>query len=493
MQTIALVLAAGQGTRMKSKKPKVIHDIMGIPMVELVIDAARQAGCNETIVITGHEAQQVEAVLPAGVHVVHQEQRIGTANAVMVAADKVAELTGNTGRVPQTDPNNGVLVVLSGDVPLLTASTIQQLVTTCVETNSAMTVLTAVLPDATGYGRIVRDEESGEVLRIVEHKDATTDELAIKEINTGIYCFALDNLFERLTLINNDNAQGEYYLTDILALLKAAGQRVTALAVENPDEVGGVNSRVQLAEATALMQERINRAHMVAGVTIVSPQTTWISPRVTIEPDVKILPNTHLMGTTYIASDAVIGPDTRIVSSDIGAGSVIDSSVVLESTIRANVSVGPRSYIRPKCTVEDGAKVGTSVEIKGAHIGKGSKVPHLSYVGDAEIGENCNLGAGTITCNYDGYHKSQTVIGDNVFIGSDTMLVAPVHIGTGAVVGAGSVITKDVPADALALERSEQITKEQWAARHRALHDSSAPTSQPTTNQPTKEASENNG
>ncbi len=487
MQTIALVLAAGQGTRMKSHKPKVIHEIMGIPMVELVIDAARQAGCNETIVITGHEAEQVEAVLPAGVHVVRQEQRIGTANAVAVAADTVAELTGRADKASETDPQNGVLVVLSGDVPLLAANTIEKLVRTCVESKSAMTVLTAVLPDASGYGRIIRDAETGEVLRIIEHKDATDQERAIKEINTGIYCFALDNLFTRLALIDNNNAQGEYYLTDILALLKAAGQRVTALAVENPEEVGGVNSRVQLADATALMQQRINRAHMIAGVTITSPQTTWISPRVNIEADVTVLPNSHILGTSYIASDVVIGPDTRIVNSDIGAGSVIDSSIVLDSTIRSNVSVGPRSYIRPKCLIEDGAKVGTSVEIKGTHIGKGSKVPHLSYVGDAEIGTNCNLGAGTITCNYDGFHKSHTVLGDDVFVGSDSMLVAPVHIGSGAVIGAGSVITHDVPADALALERSEQTIKEGWAARHRAQHDT---THQFTTRE---EASQNNG
>lgn len=487
MQTIALVLAAGQGTRMKSQKPKVIHEILGIPMVELVIDAARQAGCNETVVITGHEAEQVEAVLPAGVHVVRQQQRIGTANAVAVAAEKVAELTGRADKAAETDPHNGVLVVLSGDVPLLAANTIEKLVHTCVDTNSAMTVLTAVLPDANGYGRIIRDSETGEVLRIIEHKDATDAERAINEINTGIYCFALDNLFTRLALIDNNNAQGEYYLTDILALLKAAGQRVTAMAVENPDEVGGVNSRVQLADATALMQQRINRAHMIAGVTIVSPQTTWISPRVNLEPDVTVLPNTHILGTSYIASDAIIGPDTRIENSDIGVGSTIDSSIVLESTIRSNVSVGPRSYIRPKCLVEDGAKVGTSVEIKGTHIGRGSKVPHLSYVGDAEIGTNCNLGAGTITCNYDGYHKSRTILGDDVFVGSDSMLVAPVTIGSGAVIGAGSVITHEVPADALALERSEQIIKEGWAARNRAQHDT---THQFTTRE---EASQNNG
>ena len=487
MQTIALVLAAGQGTRMKSHKPKVIHEIMGIPMVELVIDAARQAGCNETIVVTGHESQQVEAILPAGVHVVHQEQRIGTANAVSVAAEKVSELTGRPDQAATTDPTQGVLVVLSGDVPLLSARTIEKLIRHCIDTQSAMTVLTAILPDATGYGRIIRDEQTGDVLRIVEHKDATPEELAVKEINTGIYCFALDNLFTRLGRIDNNNAQGEYYLTDILALLKADEQRVTALAVENPDEVGGVNSRVQLSEATALLQQRINTAHMVGGVTIVSPQTTWISPRVAIEQDVTIYPNTHLMGTTYIASGAVIGPDTRITNSDIGACSVIDSSIVLDSTIRTHVNVGPRAYIRPHCNVDDGAKVGTSVEIKGTHIGKGSKVPHLSYVGDAEIGTQCNLGAGTITCNYDGYHKSQTTLGDNVFVGSDTMLVAPVKVGSGAVIGAGSVIAHDVPADALALERSEQITKEGWAARHRAQHDN---TSHTTTRE---EASQNNG
>lgn len=474
MESIALVLAAGQGTRMKSKKPKVIHEVLGKPMVNLVIDAAREAGCTRTIVVTGHEAEQVEALLPPDVDVVRQEQRIGTANAVAVAQDQALSHAHMARECATTNPQNGVLVVLSGDVPLLRSETIAHLIEHTIATQSAMTVLTAVLPDASGYGRIVRDAQTGEVARIVEHKDATPQERELKEINTGIYCFALENLFSRLARIGNDNAQGEYYLTDILALLKSDGQRVTALAVEDATEVGGVNSRVQLAQATTLLQERINTAHMVNGVTIVSPQTTWIAPGVTLEPDTTILPNCHLDGATEVATNAIIGPDTRLTDATVDEGALVDSSVVIESHIGAKAQVGPRAYLRPGCVIGQEAKVGTSVEMKKTILGKGSKVPHLSYIGDTTIGVGCNLGAGTITCNYDGYHKSKTVIGDDVFIGSDTMLVAPVTIGSGALIGAGSVITQDVPADAIAVERSEQKIIDEGAKRYRARHTDNA-------------------
>jgi len=467
MQTIAVILAAGLGSRMKSKRPKVIHEILGIPMVECVIDAAAQAGCDETIVITGHQAEQVEAALPSNVHPVRQEHRIGTANAVGVAKAMVEGLANRPLDSATTDPADGMLVVLSGDVPLLRADTIKKLMNHCEETRSAMTVLTAILPDATGYGRIVRSE-SGEVERIVEHKDATEQERSIDEVNTGIYCFALDNLFSRLDRIDNDNAQGEYYLTDILALLLEDGQRVTALPVLDPTEVVGVNTRVQLAEATAIMQGRVNTALMDAGVTIVSPQTTWISPACTFGIDVMILPNTHIFGASHVEEDAILGPDARIVDSTVGKGARIDSSIVIGSIVGEATDIGPRSYLRPGCVLEAHTKVGTSVELKATHLGRGSKIPHLSYVGDADIGENCNLGAGSITCNYDGYTKSKTIIGDNVFIGSDTMLIAPVTIGNGATIGASSAITKDVPENALALERNEQIIIADWAARRRS-------------------------
>ncbi|MBK5211420.1 MAG: bifunctional UDP-N-acetylglucosamine diphosphorylase/glucosamine-1-phosphate N-acetyltransferase GlmU [Coriobacteriia bacterium] len=466
MPTIALILAAGQGTRMKSKTPKVIHKILGIPLVEFVIDAAQEAQCEDIVVITGHQAEEVEAVLPARVHAVRQAQRIGTANAVGVSKKIVEKLAGRSLMADSTDPDNGILVVLSGDVPLLNAQTIEELIKHCKKTHSAMTVLTAILPDSNGYGRIVRNE-AGDVERIVEDKDASEKERSIKEINTGIYCFALDNLYDRLDRIDNDNAQGEYYLTDILALLLADGERVTALPVKEPAEVGGVNTRVQLAQATALMQERINTRLMTAGVTMVSPATTWISPRAVIAADTEILPNTHILGASSIGEDCIIGPDTRIIDSTVEKGARIDSSIILASTVGEAANIGPRAYLRPGCVLEADTKVGTSVELKATHLGRGSKIPHLSYVGDADIGENCNLGAGTITCNYDGYTKSKTIIGDNVFIGSDTMLIAPVTIGDGATIGASSAITKDVPENALALERNEQKIIKDWAARRR--------------------------
>lgn len=468
MTTVALILAAGEGTRMKSKTPKVLHKVLGTSMVELVIRAAEDAGCTHTIVVTGHEAETVNAALPSGVHTVFQAERIGTANAVEVAKSKIEELLGRSlEHEDGTSPDRGMLVVLSGDTPLVQASTIKSLIDHTRKSGAAATILTAQEKDPFGYGRIIRDEK-GAFARIVEEKDATKEEREVSETNTGTYCFALDNLFERLLKISNDNAQGEYYLPDVFQILLGEGLVVETLLADTPEEVAGVNSREQLAIAAQNMQTRINSAHMAAGVGIADPRVTWISPRAVIEQDVTILPNTHICGRSVIKSGAVVGPDSRIVDSIIGENAVVDSSIILESEIKRAATVGPRSYLRPNCVVGEEAKVGTSVEVKASIIGDRSKVPHLSYIGDAIIGVDSNIGAGTITCNYDGKNKSKTVIGDNVFIGSDTMLIAPVTIEDGAMIGASSAITNNVPKDALALERSEQRIYENRAKERRA-------------------------
>lgn len=455
MSFSALILAAGQGTRMKSARSKVVHEILGVPMVSLVYDAAVAAGAKRTIAIVGHNSHQVEELFAENpdVVIVHQEQQIGTANAVAVAQDALKDQTG-------------YLVVLSGDTPLMRPETITSLVDACASQGAAMSILTAVVDNPFGYGRIIRSE--GDVTAIVEQKDATPQQLDIKETNTGTYCFALDGLWERLGRIGNANAAGEYYLTDIVDLCISDGQRVVAVPAHDSEEAMGVNSRVQLAQASAVLQKRINTAWMEQGVTMISPETVWISPYTTFENDVEVWPNSYVLGATSVKRNTVIGPDARIVDSTIGEGVCIDSSIVLESAIGDGAAIGPRAYVRPGCEIGPSAKIGTSVEVKKSKVGKGSKIPHLSYVGDATIGENCNLGAGTITCNYDGYIKSRTILGDNVFIGSDTMLVAPVTIENGATIGAGSVITHDVPADALAVERSEQRVVEGWAARKRS-------------------------
>lgn len=460
MSVTALVLAAGEGTRMKSKTPKVLHTVLGVSMLDLVLQSAADAGCGRRIVVVGHEGDKVAAALGEGVETITQEHRIGTANAVSIARDIV--LSGG----PTGDIAN-YLLVLSGDVPLLRPETLAELVSACKDAHAAASILTATLDDPFGYGRILRDSY-GHISGIVEEKDATEEQKLIREINTGIYCFAIDGLFDRLEQIKNDNAQGEYYLPDVFPLLVDEGLAVVGLEVADSTEAGGVNSRVQLAEATALLRKRINAKWMVAGVTMIAPELTWISPMATLERDVTILPNTHIMGASVIEEDAILGPDSRIVNSHIKTGAHVDSSIVVDSVVGERAEIGPRSYLRPGNILEARTKVGTSVELKNTLVGVGTKIPHLSYIGDAIIGEHSNLGAGTITCNYDGYEKSKTIIGDNVFIGSDTMLIAPVTIGNGAATGASSAICMDVPADALAIERSDQRIIPEWAAKKRA-------------------------
>ncbi len=454
MSSIALILAAGEGTRMKSDKPKVAHEVLGKPMVNWVAEAARSAGCNRVIAVTGHHADVVEALL-GETESVRQEAQLGTGHAVMSAREALSGFHGS-------------LVVLSGDTPLLQADTIAGLIAVRESSGAAMALLTAELACPTGYGRIVRTMHDGGVDRIVEEKDCTPEERRITETNTGTYCFDAAVLFARLDRLTTENAQGEYYLTDMVKIFRDEGLGVSAMIAEDSLETMGINSRVQLAEATKVMQRRINHAHMGAGVTMIDPDLVWIGPDVKIGRDVELLPMTFLFGKTIIADRAVIGPSARLTDATVGEDAVVDASVVLGAKVGPGATVGPVAYLRSGAVLGAKAKAGTCVEIKNSVIGEGSKVPHLSYIGDATIGAGVNVGAGTITCNYDGETKHHTTIGDGAFIGSDTMLVAPVDVGAGAITAAGSTIAKDVPAGALAIERSEQVIIEGWAAR-RAL------------------------
>jgi bifunctional UDP-N-acetylglucosamine pyrophosphorylase / glucosamine-1-phosphate N-acetyltransferase len=458
MSSVALILAAGEGTRMKSDKPKVAHEVLGKPMINWVVSVAREAGCERVIAVTGHHAEIVEALLPEGVESVRQESQLGTGHAVMSAREALRGFSGS-------------LVVLSGDTPLLSADAIVGLITMREATGSALTLLTTKLPDPTGYGRIVRDMKDGSVARIVEEKDCSAEARQISEVNTGTYCFDAEVLFAHLDRLTTENAQGEYYLTDMVAVFNAEGLMVSASSTEDPLETVGVNSRVQLAEANKLMQHRINRAHMLAGVTMIDPDLVWIGPDARVGRDVELLPMTFLFGETVVGDRAIVGPNSRLTDAVVAQDAVVDASIVTSARVGAGAVVGPVSYLRAGSVLEANSKVGACVEIKKSTVGEGSKVPHLSYIGDTTIGKDVNVGAGSITCNYDGEKKHATCIEDGAFIGSDTMLVAPVTVGEGAVTAAGSTIARDVPAGALALERSEQVVIDGWALRRRTKHD----------------------
>lgn len=450
----ALILAAGEGTRMKSSLPKVAHRILGIPIVTHVIDAARAGGVGDIVVVTGHGAEAVESLLSdAGVAFARQHEQLGTGHAVQCGLASTGWL-------------DGPVLVLAGDVPLIRPETVAALVETQVRTGAACVLLTAVFPDPTGYGRIIRDD-AGQISAIIEQKDLPGELLAVAEGNVGAYCFDGSALTEHLHRLETSNAQAEYYLTDLVSLFVGDGLRVEAVVTEDVDESHGVNSRVQLAHVSKLMQQRINREHMLAGVTMTDPDLVWIAPGVTVGRDTVIEPMTFLLGDTAVGEHCVLGPDSRITDASVGAACTIDSSIVTGSVLADGVSVGPRAYLRPGTVMAEGSKAGTSVEIKKSTIGARTKVPHLSYIGDAEIGADANIGAGTITCNYDGARKHRTIIGAGAFIGSDTMLVAPVTIGEGAVTGAGSAIAHDVPADSLGIERTEQRNLEGWAKARR--------------------------
>jgi bifunctional UDP-N-acetylglucosamine pyrophosphorylase/glucosamine-1-phosphate N-acetyltransferase len=446
-----VVLAAGKGTRMKSARPKVLHEAAGLPLIEHVLRAADPLGAASLTIVVGHMADAVRETVsrkrPASQFALQDPQQ-GTAHALLQAEPYLAGRTGT-------------IVMLSGDVPLLSTATVRRLVATHHATGAAATLLTAVVDQPFGYGRVVRS--AGRVERVVEERDASAEERAIREINAGVYAFDLGPLFDQLRAIAADNAQGEYYLTDVAAVYARRGLPVETLTVEDPREVRGINSRGELAEVSAMMRKTKNEALMAAGVTIEDPACTYIGPDVTVGPDTVIHPNVHLEGRTTIGTGCEIHANVRIVDSTIGDRVTIQNfCVIAASRIASDAIVGPFARLRPDSDVGERAHVGNFVELKKTTLGRGSKANHLAYLGDATIGADVNVGAGTITCNYDGEKKYPTVIEDGAFIGSDTQLIAPVKVGRGAYVAAGSSITDDVPPGALAVARGRQVNKEGW-------------------------------
>ncbi len=441
-----VIMAAGKGTRMKSKLPKVMHDIAGKPLIEHVLETVRQVGIECPIVVLGHGKEIVRTRVEDRCQIVNQTEQLGTGHAIMQA-------------LPFLDVKDDV-IVLSGDQPLLKAGTLHELIKLHRVEEATATVLTAKLTNPFGYGRIVKN--AGDLARIVEEKDATPEERKLQEINTGTYCFKVSELKEALSQITPKNAQGEYYLTDVFNIFIAKSAKVLTHCTLDSDEALGINSRSQLAEAEKIYCQRIRQYWMDEGVTIVDPATTFIDAEVKLAPDVTLLPFTILKGKTQISEDTVIGPQVQIDSCICGVGCEISYTVAQEAVISEGCKVGPYAYLRPGTYLEASVKIGDFVEIKNSHIGVGTKIPHLSYIGDAQVGKSVNIGAGSITCNYDGIKKSQTKICDHAFIGSNTNLVAPVEIGEGAMTGAGSTITKDVPAQALVVERSKQVIRDQY-------------------------------
>ncbi|WP_432195676.1 bifunctional UDP-N-acetylglucosamine diphosphorylase/glucosamine-1-phosphate N-acetyltransferase GlmU [Streptomyces sp. bgisy027] len=453
-----VVLAAGEGTRMKSATPKVLHEICGRSLVGHVLAAARELDPENLVVVVGHAREQVVAHLgeiDPGVRTAVQAEQNGTGHAVRMALE---ELGGGV---------EGTVVVVCGDTPLLTGETLTALAATHSGDGNAVTVLTAEVPDATGYGRIVRDGASGAVTAIVEHKDATESQRAIREINSGVFAFDGQLLADALGKVRTDNSQGEEYLTDVLGILREAGHRVGACVAADHREIAGINNRVQLSEARRILNDRLLTAAMLSGVTVIDPATTWVDVTVTFEQDVIVQPGTQLQGDTHLGEGADVGPNTRLRDTRVGAGARVDNTVSNGAVVGAHASVGPYAYLRPGTRLGAKGKIGTYVETKNASIGEGTKIPHLSYVGDATIGEMTNIGAASVFVNYDGKDKHHTTVGSHCRTGSDNMFVAPVTIGDGAYTAAGSVITKDVPPGSLAVARGQQRNIEGWVARKR--------------------------
>ncbi|MCH5138838.1 bifunctional UDP-N-acetylglucosamine diphosphorylase/glucosamine-1-phosphate N-acetyltransferase GlmU [Clostridiaceae bacterium UIB06] len=451
MYNCAIILAAGEGKRMKSSTPKILHKVSGREMVNIVIDVIKKAEIDDINVIIGRGADEVkEATKERKVTYSFQDKQLGTGHAVMCAKEF---LSGKKGTV----------AIFTGDAPLITTETVRKLVDFHKNEAYKATILTSIVDSPSGYGRVIR-EKSGEVLKIVEHKDCTEDELKVNEINAGMYCFDIENLLKSLDKLDNNNAQGEYYLTDVIGILKNNGEKVGALPIPF-EETMGVNSRVQLAEAEKVMRKRINLKHMENGVTLIDSENTYIEIDVQISNDTIIYPGNVLQGKTVIGEGCTIYPNSRIKDSIIEKNVSIQSSTILESTIGENTTVGPFAYIRPESVIGKSARIGDFVEIKKSTIGDETKVSHLTYIGDAEVGTGCNFGCGTVVVNYDGKAKHKTIIGNNAFIGCNTNLVAPVEVKDDAYIAAGSTITEEVPKGALAIGRAKQVNKVGWVEK----------------------------
>lgn len=450
----SVILAAGMGTRMKSQMPKVIHKVCGKELCRWVIDASIAAGADKVCAVVGHKADMVkDAIGDVCTYALQAEQK-GTGHAVMQAMDVIKA-------------TDGEVVILNGDTPLVTAEAITSAIEYHRNSANKATVITAVLDDATGYGRIVRGEDGG-VLRIVEQKDASKEEKKINEVNSGMYVFDSEALVFALDKITPNNAQGEYYLTDTLEILLEAGNKVGAYAIADNDEIRGINDRVQLSEAEKIMQRRINEMHMRNGVTMPNPESVFIEDGVEIGADTEICQNVTIKSGTKIGQNCVIGTGSVLDRALIHDGVDILSSVILQSEVDEGTHVGPFAYIRPNCRVGKEVKVGDFVEIKNANIGNGTKISHLTYIGDSDVGKGVNFGCGTVTVNYDGKKKYRTTIGDNCFIGCNTNLVSPVNVGDGAYIAAGSTITDDIPKDNLSIARARQVNKEGWKDKRKA-------------------------
>jgi len=452
-----VILAAGKSTRMKSARPKVLHDLSGRMLVEHVLHTARSLDATSTTLVVGHAAEDVKTALGGwpDLQFVVQSPQLGTGHALLQAES----LLGS---------KRGTVLLLYGDVPLLTTGTLQRLLEAHHATRAAATVLTTELPDPYGYGRIIRDTNN-QIARIVEERDASAEQRDIREVNSGIYALSLSGLFSTLHRLATDNAQGEYYLTDLVALYHQEHRKVEALCVETPDELRGVNSRVELADMARVVRDRKNRALMLSGVSFVDPSTAYIDEDVAIGPDTTIGPGVLLQGRTSIGARCIVHAGCRLSNVVVGSGvTILDHCVLTDASVGNDARLGPFAHVRPESVVGSSAHVGNFVELKKTVLGTGSKANHLAYLGDATIGEGVNVGAGTITCNYDGSRKHRTVIEDGAFIGSNSALVAPVTIGAGAYVGAGSTITQNVPAGGLGVARAPQFNKDNWVAIRKA-------------------------
>lgn len=444
----SVILAAGMGTRMKSKMPKVLHTVCGKPLSKWVIDASKAAGADKVCTVVGHKAETVKEVLGDVCEFALQAEQKGTGHAVMQAIDVIKN-------------SKGEVVILNGDTPLITAETINKAIEYHKNNGNQATVITAILDDATGYGRIVRDND-GSVLKIVEQKDASEEEKKINEVNSGMYVFDAQSLVYALDKITPNNAQGEYYLTDTLEILLSAGKKIGGYAISDNDEIRGINDRVQLNEAEKIMQKRINEYHMRNGVTMRNPESVYIEDGVEIGNDTEICQNVTIKSGTKIGSDCVIGSGSMLDRAVIHDGVDVLSSVILESEVDEGTHVGPFAYIRPNCHVGKEVKVGDFVELKNSNIDDGTKISHLTYIGDSDVGKRVNFGCGTVTCNYDGKKKYRTTIGDDCFVGCNTNFVSPINVGDGVYIAAGSTITEDIPENSLSIARARQVNKEGW-------------------------------